>query len=59
MKSKLQLEQSLSKIITKIGMYFDKSSIAMANGNNYEEDECEEMIKVLEDKKDFIEWVLN
>lgn len=59
MKTQQQLEQSLNNIINKINIYFDKSAEAMASRDDYKEDEYEERIRILEDKKDFIEWVLN
>lgn len=59
MKSREQLQESLQQIINNIDSYFDKMSIAMSNGNNYEEQECEEMIDYLEQRKEVLEWVLN
>lgn len=58
MKSREQLQESLQQIINNIDNYFDKMSIAMSNGNGYEEQECEEMIDYLEQKKEVLEWVL-
>lgn len=52
MKSREQLQESLQQIINNI------MSIAMSNGNGYEEQECEEMIDYLEQKKEVLEWVL-
>lgn len=59
MKSREELQQSLEQIIKSIDKLFDKMTIAMSNGNNYEEQECEETISYLEQKKEVLEWVLN
>jgi hypothetical protein len=59
MKTKEQLQQSLEQIKNNIDKLFDKMSIAMSRGNDYEEQECEEMIDYLEQKKEVLEWVLN
>jgi predicted aldo/keto reductase-like oxidoreductase len=59
MKSKEQLQNTLNEIIKNLDNYFDKMSIAMGNGNEYEESKCEEMIDYLEQRKEVLEWVLN
>lgn len=59
MKSPDFLKRELNNIIEIIDSLFDKQIDAMCDGNSFKEQQYNEEISYLENKKEILEWVLN